>query len=103
MTSYVVLKNIGVEPGEISEKYMSDWTKSLKQVAGLKDNQPNLMADVTKASTSITNYLSDRLSDGQMITNERRAAHHLQPTAVQMATNQLMQDQAENETRGRTR
>lgn len=103
MTSYVVLKNIGVEPGEISEKYMSDWTNSLKQVAGLKNDQPNLMADVTKASTSITNYLSDRLSDGQTITNESRAAPHLQPTAVQMATNQLMQDQAQNKTRGRIR
>ena len=69
----------------------------------MKDRNPNLMADVTKASTSITNYLSDRLSDGQTITNERRAAPNIQPTAVQMATNQAIQDQAQEETRGRTR
>ncbi|APS41784.1 LtrC-like protein [Weissella jogaejeotgali] len=103
MTSYVVLKNIGVEPGDLSEKYMSDWTKSLEKVADMKDRNPNLMADVTKASTSITNYLSDRLSDGQTITNERRAAPNIQPTAVQMATNQAIQDQAQEEKRERTR
>lgn len=82
---------------------MSDWTKSLEKVADMKDRNPNLMADVTKASTSITNYLSDRLSDGQTITNERQVAPNIQPTAVQMATNQVIQDQAQEETRGRTR
>ena len=99
MTSYVVLKNVGVEPGDISEKYMSDWTNNLKQVADLKEKSPNMMADVTRASTSITNYLADRLSDGQQITHSRRAAPNIEPTAVQMATNQVTQDQA-NETRG---
>lgn len=99
MTSYVVLKNVGVEPGDISEKYMSDWTNHLKQFTDLKEKSPNMMADVTRASTSITNYLADRLSDGQQITHTRRAAPNIQPTAVQLATNQAIQDQT-NETRG---
>ena len=104
MTSYVVLKNVGVEPGDISEKYMSDWTNHLKEFSDLKEKSPNLITDVTRASTSITNYLSDRLTNGQQITYARRAVPNIQPTAVQMATNQVTQDQAnETKTRGQAR
>lgn len=102
LTSYVILKNIGVEPGDISEKYMSDWTNNLKKVADYNDKDNTLLAEVTKASTAITDYLSDKLSDGESINYKERVDTKRSQQAVQAAEQQAMQDQA-SELQGRKR
>ncbi|GAK31558.1 hypothetical protein WOSG25_110360 [Weissella oryzae SG25] len=54
MTSYVVLKHIGIEPGEMSEKYMHDWTNGMKNI---NDPKGLVLGQITQASTRITNNL----------------------------------------------
>ena len=100
LTSYVVLKNMGIEPGDGSERYMSEWTDGLKKLADYPDKDNTILADVTKASTAITSFLSDKLSNGEAIQYEQRVDRSQQ--AAKKAEQQTLQDQA-NETQGRTR
>ncbi|MFH7316272.1 ArdC-like ssDNA-binding domain-containing protein [Weissella cibaria] len=100
LTSYVVLKNMGIEPGDGSERYMSEWTDGLKKLADYPDKDHTLLADVTKASTAITSFLSDKLSNGETIQYEQRVDRTQQ--AARAAEQQALQDQA-NDTQGRTR
>lgn len=100
LTSYVVLKNMGIEPGDGSERYMSEWTDGLKKLADYPDKDNTVLADVTKASTTITSFLSDKLSNGEAIQYEQRVDQSQQ--AARRAEQQALQDQA-NESQGRTR
>jgi len=98
LTSYVILKNMGIEPGEGSESYMSGWTDNLKKVSDYKDPKNTILAEVTKASTSITDYLSSKLLNGEQIQYRERENT---PIAAKVATQQVMQNQS-TETQGRS-
>lgn len=101
LTSYVILKNMGIEPGEGSAQYMNNWTEGLQKLADYKDKDNTVLSDVTKASTAITQYLSDKLTNGEAITYEQRVDKTQEHAKV--AANQAMQDQTATETQGRTR
>jgi Antirestriction protein len=101
LTSYVILKNMGIDPGEGSARYMDSWTQGLQKLADYKDKDNTVLSDVTKASTAITHYLSDKLSNGEAITYEQRVDKTQDQSKV--AATQAMQDQTANETQGRTR
>ncbi|MBJ7689534.1 hypothetical protein HAU32_11365 [Weissella confusa] len=66
MTSYVVLKHLGIEPGSVSERYMSQWTNGLEKLAAYADRPGNVIDEITLASTEITKYLTRQLANSQV-------------------------------------
>lgn len=76
---------------------MDGW---FEKIADYPDKDHTILADVTKASTAITSFLSDKLSNGEAIQYEQRVDRSQQ--AAKKAEQQTLQDQA-NETQGRTR
>lgn len=66
MTSYVVLKHLGIEPGTVSERYMSQWTNGLEKLAAYADRPGNVIDEITLASTEITNYLTRQLTNSRV-------------------------------------
>ena len=67
MTSYVVLTNLGIDPGKMSERYMNDWTNGLEKLAAYKDHQGTVLEEIAQASTPITRYLSQKLDNNREI------------------------------------
>lgn len=64
LSSYVITKNLGIEPGEKSVDYMAGWSKNLKALAD--QNTGKVISQALKASTDVTQYLSDNLSHGEV-------------------------------------
>jgi len=64
LSSYVITKNLGIEPGEKSVDYIAGWSKNLKALEG--QNTGKIISQALKASTDVTQYLSDNLSKGEV-------------------------------------
>ncbi|MGC8304903.1 ArdC-like ssDNA-binding domain-containing protein [Leuconostoc mesenteroides] len=64
LSSYVITKNLGIEPGEKSVDYIAGWSKNLKALEGR--NTGKIISQALKASTDVTQYLSDNLSNGEV-------------------------------------
>lgn len=63
LSSYVITKNLGIDPGEKSIDYIAGWSKNLKALEG--QNVGKIISQALKASTDVTQYMSDNLSQGE--------------------------------------
>ncbi|MET3356696.1 UNVERIFIED_ORG: hypothetical protein ABIC58_000043 [Leuconostoc holzapfelii] len=64
LSSYVITKNLGIDPGEKSVNYLAGWSNNLKALEG--QNVGKIISQALKASTDVTQYLSDNLSQGEI-------------------------------------
>ncbi|MGR8823223.1 toprim domain-containing protein [Leuconostoc citreum] len=64
LTSYVITKHLGIEPGEKSVQYISDWSQKLKALDVPQTGK--ILNQALQASTDITQYLGDHLSQGEL-------------------------------------
>lgn len=67
MSSYVVLRNLGLSKDEIESNYVPTLGKSLEHLKTANVDMQKTMAEVTQASSSVTGKLSENLING----NER--------------------------------
>lgn len=64
LSSYVITKNLGIDPGEKSVNYLAGWSNNLKALEG--QNVGKIISQALKASTDVTQYFSDNLSQGEI-------------------------------------
>ncbi len=62
LSSYVVTKSLGIEPGEQSIRYIAGWSDKLKKLAGADTGK--ILNQALQASTDVTSYLSKNLNLG---------------------------------------
>lgn len=86
MTSYVVLRNMGMDPATIKKDYITNWDKDMDTLSSLTVKNRTALAPVTQASNAITERLSNRLSNGtpsQAVTHEVQEANNKTQTKAQ--------------------
>ncbi|WP_349584118.1 ImmA/IrrE family metallo-endopeptidase [Leuconostoc citreum] len=90
LTSYVITKHLGIEPGEKSVQYISDWSQKLKALDVSQTGK--ILNQALQASTDITQYLGDHLSQGEL-RQPKTTQYQDQKKAAAMAQtdNQTMQ------------
>lgn len=64
LSSYVITKNLGIEPGEKSIRYIAGWSDKLKAIDGKHTGK--IVNQALQASTDVTQYLSQNLAKGEM-------------------------------------
>lgn len=75
LTGYTITKNLGIDPGQNSVRYLQNWSHNLKALEG--NDAGKVIREALQASTDVTHYLSDHLSDGMK----------RQPTMTQLKQN----------------
>lgn len=64
LSSYVITKSLGIEPGEKSVGYIAGWSDKLKKLAG--QDTGKILNQALQASTDVTSYLSNNLNKGTL-------------------------------------
>lgn len=64
MSSYVVSKNLGIDPGEDSIRYMANWSDKMKNVPAKDFGK--IMNQTVSASTEVTQFLEQHLQEPQV-------------------------------------
>ncbi|MBS0949229.1 toprim domain-containing protein [Weissella minor] len=100
MTSYVLLRHLGVPAKKVVQEYMPDFQSQLSTLKDYPDNQHSLMVEVGQASSNITANLSNKLVDGRpkTLTTQTYSASR---NVAQKQAEQTMQQQS-NENTART-
>ncbi|WP_455646940.1 ArdC-like ssDNA-binding domain-containing protein, partial [Leuconostoc sp.] len=62
LTGYTITKSLGIDPGQNSVRYIQNWSKKLKALEG--NDAGKIIREALQASTDVTHYLSDHLSNG---------------------------------------
>lgn len=62
ITGYTITKNIGIDPGDSSVRYMANWSKNL--AATDVADTGKILRESLQASTDVTQYLADNLVQG---------------------------------------
>ena len=62
LTGYTITKSLGIDPGQNSVRYIQNWSKKLKTLEG--NDAGKIIREALQASTDVTHYLSDHLSNG---------------------------------------
>lgn len=82
MTSYVVTKNLGIDPGPDSIRYMSSWTDNLKKMPSVADTG-KILSQVVDAATDVQRYLSHNLENGAVKKQTSALAQGVKQAKVQ--------------------
>ncbi|WP_349533745.1 toprim domain-containing protein [Leuconostoc citreum] len=64
LSSYVITKNLGIDPGQKSVEYIANWSNKLKALDA--KNTGKIFNQALQASTDVTQYLSQNLSQGEI-------------------------------------
>lgn len=64
LSSYVITKNLGIDPGQKSIEYIANWSNKLKALDA--KNTGKIINQALQASTDVTQYLSQNLSQGEI-------------------------------------
>lgn len=64
MSSYVVSKSLGIDPGEQSIRYMANWSDQLKKIPAKDFGK--VMNQTVSASTGVTQFLNQHLQEPQV-------------------------------------
>ncbi|MFH0349210.1 hypothetical protein ACG92U_02935 [Leuconostoc citreum] len=63
LSSYVISKNLGIDPGQQSIAYIDNWSKKLKALDVPQTGK--ILNQALQASTDVTQYLSSHLEKGE--------------------------------------
>ncbi|WP_187387488.1 toprim domain-containing protein [Weissella muntiaci] len=110
LTSYVVLKNLGLDPEELSQVNSNGSAEGQEGKKGsLTDAFMNLadsdksaeLMEVTHAGSEVTRFLSDRLANGEVIHYEALSSKTVKSNNATKLQEQVIQDQSQEAVRTR--
>ncbi|MCK8605738.1 toprim domain-containing protein [Leuconostoc citreum] len=64
LSSYVITKNLGIDPGSKSVEYIANWSNNLKSLD--VKNTGKIINQALQASTDVTQFLSQNLAQGEV-------------------------------------